>query len=196
MNNLIRWLWSHYAFFSARPPPSSNKNFKWMVAIKKSLGNFCLHHFTHMVTASRIGAMHTAQPRLLTLGDHMHNCNILMHIRMPLTALALCLHHLPFILCSIHRIDRIANIIRHSYIEWVFCLRFELMNWIETWIKVAAATTAMSTIMMMMMVVVVAVATVQTGERVRIFFAFCLACIKIEICGLDHKMQSIRNPRV
>lgn len=112
-------------FFSARPPPSSNKNFKWMVAIKKSLGNFCLHHFTHMVTASRIGAMHTAQPRLLTLGDHMHNCNILMHIRMPLTALALCLHHLPFILCSIHRIDRIANIIRHSYIEWVFCLRFE-----------------------------------------------------------------------
>lgn len=119
MNNLIRWLWSHYVFFlHGRRRRLIRIPNGWMVAIKKSLGNFCLHHFTHMVTA--IGAMYTAQPRLLALGDHMHNCNILMHIRMPLTALALCLHHLPFILCSIHRIDRIDNIIRHSYIEWVF----------------------------------------------------------------------------
>lgn len=168
MNNLIRWLWSHYAFFSARPPPSSNKNFKWMVAIKKSwkflLASFYTHgnrNWCYVHCTAEIAGSRWPYAQLQYSHAYSHAIDGSCSLSTPFA--------IYFMFNSQNRSNRQYN---SSLLYWMgFCLRFELMNWIETWIKVAAATTAMSTIMMMMMVVVVAVATVQTGNG---FVFFCI----------------------
>lgn len=60
--------------------------------------------------------MHSRLPALA--GDHMHNCNILMHVRMPLTARFTRCAIAFYLLNFAQRIDRIDSIIRHSCIEW------------------------------------------------------------------------------